>query len=710
VKAQSPRKESSLPTDRTVQAYRENMNQAQLDELCINTIRCLAIDAVQKANSGHPGLPMGAAPMAYILWHGFLRHNPLNPDWPNRDRFVLSPGHGCMLLYALLHLTGYDLSLEEIKQFRQWGSKTPGHPEYLLAKGIEATTGNLGQGFANGVGMGIAQKYLAAHFNRPGHEIVDYRIYAIVSDGDLMEGVASEAASLAGHLGLDNLIYMYDNNKISIEGSTDLAFTEDRGKRFEAYGWFVQTLSDGNDLGALESATRTAQMERGRPSLIIVPTHIGFGSPHKQDTAAAHGAPLGEEEVNLTKERLGWPLEPKFYIPEEALTHFRKAIKRGRQVETQWQNQLEAYRKTFPELAVEWDRYVRKELPDRWATKIPSFNLSEGPMATRQASGKVLNSIAPSIPTLVGGSADLAPSTDTLIKGLGDFQRGSYGGRNLHFGVREHGMGAILNGMALSGLLPYGGTFLIFSDYARPAIRFAALMKAHVIFVFTHDSIFLGEDGPTHQPIEHLASLRASPNLMVIRPADANETAVAWRVAIEYKDGPIALALTRQKLPIIDRNMYAPAEGLTRGAYILADAKKQPPEILLIATGSEVAVALEAYEQLIKQGIAARVVSMPSWDLYENQSQSYKDEVLPPEVTARLGIEAASPFGWERYIGPKGAMIGMRRFGASAPYKVLAEKFGFTAENVVRHAHELLGGKLPLGFANGEEPIAQRPT
>ena len=679
-----------MPADRAVQALRENINQAQLDELCINTIRCLAIDAVQKANSGHPGLPMGAAPMAYVLWKEFLRHNPLNPDWPNRDRFILSPGHGCMLLYALLHLTGYDLSLEEIKQFRQWGSKTPGHPEHLLVKGIEATTGNLGQGFANGVGMGIAQKYLATHFNRPGYEIVDYRIYAIVSDGDLMEGVASEAASLAGHLGLDNLIYLYDNNKISIEGSTDLAFTEDRGKRFEAYGWFVQTLEDGIDLAAIDNAIRVAQGERGQPSLIIVPTHIGFGSPHKQDTAAAHGAPLGEEEANLTKQRLGWPPEPKFFIPEEALTHFREAIERGKHDEARWQNLLEKYREAFPDLAAEWDRTAHGELPRGWSAKVPAFSTSEGPMATRQASGRVLNCIVPSLPTLIGGSADLAPSTDTLVKGSSDFKRGNYGGRNLHFGVREHAMGAILNGMALSGLLPYGGTFLIFSDYARPAIRFAALMRAHVIFVFTHDSIFLGEDGPTHQPIEHLAALRAIPNLMLVRPADANETAVAWRVAIEHEEGPIALALTRQKLPIIDRNKYAPAEGLSRGAYILAEAKRQPPKILLIGTGSEVSLALEAYEQLTNQGIEARVVSMPSWDLFEKQSQSYKDEVLPPKVTCRLAIEAASPFGWERYIGSKGAMIGMRRFGASAPYKVLAEKFGFTAENVVRQVHELL--------------------
>ncbi len=664
---------------------------SKLDQLCINTIRCLAMDAVQKANSGHPGLPMGAAAMAYVLWTRFLRHNPRNPRWPNRDRFVLSAGHGCMLLYSLLHLTGYDLSLEEIKQFRQWGSKTPGHPEHLLAEGIETTTGPLGQGFANGVGMAIAQKYLAARFNRPGHEVVDYKIYAIVSDGDLMEGVASEAASLAGHLGLDNLIYFYDNNHISIEGSTDLAFTEDRGKRFEAYGWFVQDLPDGNDLDAVDRAIRAAQAERGRPSLIIARTHIAYGSPNKQDTAGAHGSPLGEEEVNLTKQNLGWPLEPKFFIPEEALEHFRKANDRGARADAEWQKRLEAYRREFPDLAKEWDGFVRGELPEGWKSKIPVFKPSDGPLATRQASGKVLNAIAPGLPTLIGGSADLAPSTDTLLKGVPDFQKGSYSGRNLRFGVREHGMGGILNGMALSGLVPYGATFLIFSDYTRPTIRLAALMEVRSIFVFTHDSVFLGEDGPTHQPIEHLPALRAIPNLCLIRPADANETAVAWRVAIERRGGPVALALTRQALPVIDREKFASAEGLARGAYVIAREKGNSPEIILIASGSEVALALEAYEKLSAEGVSARVVSMPSWDLFEKQPPAYKDEVLPPSVTARLAIEAASPFGWDRYVGPRGAVIGMTRFGASAPYKVLAEKLGFTAASIVRQARDLLG-------------------
>ena len=672
-------------------ARKQSLSQAELDQLCINTIRFLSIDGVQKANSGHPGMPMGAAPMAYVLWTRFLKHHPRKPRWPNRDRFVLSAGHGSMLLYSLLHLAGYDLSLDDLQQFRQWGSKTPGHPEYLLAAGIESTTGPLGQGFGMGVGMAIAQKYLAAHFNRPGHELVDYKIYALVSDGDLMEGVASEAASLAGHLGLDNLIYLYDDNRISIEGSTDLAFTEDRGKRFEAYGWFVQSLPDGNDLVAVEQALRSAQAEKARPSLIMARTHIGFGSPNKQDTAEVHGAPLGEEEVKLTKQNLGWPLEPKFYIPEEALGHFRKALERGAQAEAQWQAVLAAYRRAFPELAAEWDRYVNGELPEGWKDKLPTFSSADKPLATRQASGKVLNAIALLLPTLLGGSADLAPSTNTLIKDAGDFSKGNYGARNFHFGVREHGMGSILNGMALSGLIPYGATFFVFSDYLRPALRLAALMEVHSIFVFTHDSIFLGEDGPTHQPIEQLPALRAIPNLSVIRPADANETTVAWRVAIEHRGGPVALCLTRQTLPIIDRAKYGPAEGLARGAYVLADCKGKAPEIILIASGSEVASVLEAYEKLSAEGVAARLVSMPCWDLFEKQPQAYRDEVLPPGVTARLGVEAASPFGWERYVGQKGAVIGINRFGASAPYKVLAEKFGFTAANIMKCAHELLG-------------------
>ena len=664
----------------------------QLDQLCINTIRFLAVDAVQKANSGHPGLPMGAAPMAYLLWTRFLRYNPHNPHWPNRDRFVLSAGHGSMLLYSLLYLTGYDLPLSELQQFRQWGSRTPGHPEYGLTAGVETTTGPLGQGFGNGVGMAIAQKYLAAHFNRPGHEIVNYKIYGIVSDGDLMEGVASEAASLAGHLGLNNLIYFYDDNHISIEGSTHLAFTEDRGARFEAYGWFVQRLANGNDLEDIDEAIRAAQAEKERPSVIMIRTHIGYGSPNKQDTAEAHGAALGVEEVKLTKQNLGWPLEPNFYVPEEALAHFRQAIKRGETVEAEWQGRLEEYRQAYPELAAEWDRFAARQLPEGWTARLPTFSWTEKPMATRQASGKVLNALSPVLPTLLGGSADLAPSTDTLIKGEKDFGRGEYGARNFHFGVREHGMGSILNGMALTGLIPYGATFFIFSDYLRPSLRLAALMKAHSIFVFTHDSIFLGEDGPTHEPIEHLAALRAIPHLSLIRPADANETSVAWRVAIEQREGPVALCLTRQTLPIIDRSKYAAAEGLAKGAYVLAEANGKS-ELILIASGSEVAPALEAYQKLTDEGVPVRLVSMPSWDLFEKQPQSYRDEVFPPSVTARLAIEAATPFGWERYVGGKGEVIGINRFGASAPLKVLLEKFGFNAANIVEHAHKLLGAK-----------------
>jgi transketolase len=672
------------------QPQKTNLSAAELDQLSINTLRCLAIDAVEKAKSGHPGLPMGAAPMAYVLWKRFLRHSPHHPRWPNRDRFILSAGHGCMLLYGLLYLTGYDLSLDDLKQFRQWGSKTPGHPEHRLVEGIETTTGPLGQGFGNGVGMGIAQRYLATYFNRPGHEILDYKIYALVSDGDLMEGVASEAASLAGHLRLSNLIYMYDDNHITIEGSTELAFAEDRAKRFEAYGWFVQKVADGNDLEAVDRALRAAQSERERPSIIMCRTHIGYGSPNKQDTAEAHGSPLGAEEVKLTKQNLGWPLEPTFYVPEEARANFRQAIDQGAEMEAAWEGRLAAYRKAYPDLAAELDRFLRGELPGGWQSKLPVFKPSDGPLATRQASGKTLNAIARSLPFLIGGAADLAPSTDTLIKGAPAFEAGSYGGRNFHFGVREHGMGSTLNGMALSGLIPYGATFMIFSDYCRPAIRLAALMEVHTIFVFTHDSIFLGEDGPTHQPIEHLPALRAIPHLSLIRPGDANETAVAWRVAIEHQGGPVALILTRQKLPVIDRDQYASAEGLARGAYILAGSKDETPEVLLIASGSEVSVALGAHERLRAEGIKSRAVSMPSWDLFEKQPPSYRDEVLPPGVTARLAIEAASPFGWERYVGPKGAVIGMTHFGASAPYQVLAEKFGFTPEQVVRRARELL--------------------
>ena len=663
-----------------------------LDQLCINTIRTLAMDAVQKANSGHPGLPMGAAAMAYVLWRRFLKHHPTNPSWPNRDRFILSAGHGCMLLYSLLHLTGYDLPLDELKRFRQWGSRTPGHSEHGLTPGVETTTGPLGQGFGNGVGMAIAERFLANHFNRPGYRIVDHYVYAIVSDGDLMEGVSSEAASLAGHLGLGKIIYLYDDNRITIDGSTSLAFTENVGQRFEAYGWHVQRV-DGNDLKEVEAALSAAQAATERPSLIIARTHIAYGSPNKQDTAEAHGAPLGEEEIKLTKRALGWPLEPAFYIPDEALAHFREALQRGRAWEAQWQAQFDAYAATHPELAAEWRTVMNGRLPEGWADKIPTFTPGGGSMATREASGKVLNAIAPHLPTLIGGSADLTPSNNTYLKGYGDFQRDNVGARNLHFGVREHAMGSILNGMALhGGVIPYGGTFLIFSDYMRPAIRLAALSHIHVIYVFTHDSIGLGEDGPTHEPIEHLASLRAMPNLTVIRPADANETAVAWRVALEHRGGPVALALTRQKLPVLDRTTLASADLLRRGAYVLTDAGSGQPDIILIATGSEVQLALEARQRLAARGIGARVVSMPSWELFEQQPDSYRDEVLPPSVTARLAIEAASPQGWHRYVGTMGAVIGMTRYGASAPYHVLMEQFGFTADNVTSRALALLAG------------------
>ena len=664
--------------------------RTDLDQLCINTIRTLAMDAIQRARSGHPGMPMGAADMAYVLWTRFLRHNPANPLWPDRDRFVLSAGHGSMLLYSLLHLTGYDLPLEELMNFRQWGSRTPGHPEYGLTPGVETTTGPLGQGFANGVGMAIAEAYLAARFNRPGHKIVDHYTYAIVSDGDLMEGIASEAASLAGHLRLGKLIYLYDDNRVSIEGSTDLAFTEDRGQRFQAYGWHVQRV-DGYDLEAIAAAIRAAQRDP-RPSLIMARTHLAYGSPHKQNDAKAHGAPLGEEEVRLTKENLGWPTEPPFFIPEEALARFRQALERGRAWEAEWRARFDAYAAEYPDLAEEWRMAMAGELPPGWDAALPVFKPEDGPMATRAASGKVLNAIAPRLPTLIGGSADLAPSTKTYLEGLGDFGAEDRLGRNLHFGVREHAMGGILNGMALhGGVIPFGGTFLVFSDYMRPSIRMAAMMGLHVIYVFSHDSLWIGEDGPTHQPVEQLAALRAIPNLTVIRPADANETVVAWRVALEQRSGPVALILSRQSLPILDRTSLAPAEGLVRGAYVLAEAEGGRPDLILIATGSEVHLALEAQKLLAERGVRARVVNMPSWELFDRQPESYRRAVLPPEVTARLAIEAGVSQGWHRYVGPAGDVLGIERFGASAPYKVLQEKFGFTAEDVAQRALALLG-------------------
>ena len=663
----------------------------KLDELCINTIRMLSADCVQKANSGHPGMPMGAAPMAYVLWTKFLRHNPRNPGWPDRDRFILSAGHGSMLLYSLLYLTGYDLTLEDLKNFRQWGSKTPGHPEYGITPGVETTTGPLGQGFANGVGMAIAERHLAAIFNQPEAEIIDHYTYAIVSDGDLMEGVSHEAASLAGHLRLGKLIYLYDDNRISIEGSTDITFTEDRCARFEAYGWHVQTVENGNDLEAIAKAIQNAKEETDRPSLIAVRTHIGFGSPGKQDDPSAHGEPLGAEEILKTKENLGWPKEPSFYVPQEVLDHFRQAVSRGMELENQWQQKFGVYERTHPELARKFTAWMKNDLPSDWEKEIPSFNPDPKGIATRGASGTVLNALAGKIENLVGGSADLGPSNKTLIKSSHDFQAGAYDGRNLRFGVREHAMGAILNGMALhGGIIPYGGTFLIFSDYMRPSIRLAALMGLKVIYVFTHDSIGLGEDGPTHQPIEQLATLRAIPNLTVVRPADANETAVAWKVALRT-EGPVALTLTRQAVPTLSRTEYAHAQGLEKGAYILNQWGDGVPELIIIGTGSEVHIALEGAKLLADKGIKVRVVSMPSWELFDRQPEDYKEEVLPTSAKARIAIEAATTYGWHKYVGDRGKIIGIDRFGASAPYKTLYEKFGLTPDRIVHEALILIG-------------------
>lgn len=659
------------------------------DELCINTIRTLAMDAVQKANSGHPGMPMGAALMAYVLWDRFLHHNPANPRWPNRDRFILSPGHGCMLHYALLHLTGYDLPMEQLKQFRQAGSITPGHPEYGVTPGVECTTGPLGQGFANGVGMAIAQKVLGAHFNRPPYTIVDYQIYAIVSDGDLMEGVTSEAASLAGHLGLGNLIYLYDDNHISIEGDTALAFTESVDERFAAYRWHVQRV-DGNDIEAVHRAIEAAREEKERPSIICCRTHIAFGSPHKQDTAGAHGSPLGADEVKLTKRNLGWPEEAQFLVPPEVLTHFREATRRGQALEAEWKSTLDRYARDYPEMAAQWNHIQEGGLPAGWEKSLPTFGVSAGSLATREASGKVLNAIAPVIPWLLGGSGDLAPSTETLLKGYADFEKGSYQGRNFHFGVREHAMGAITNGIALSGLISFSATFLQFSDYMRPPIRLAAFSEYPSIFVFTHDSLGLGEDGPTHQPVEHLAALRAIPHLTLIRPADGDETAQAWKCALENRKSPTVLVFTRQKLPPIDRAKYAPATGLLKGAYILAEAEGGEPDIILIATGSEVSLAVDSRLELAKNGIRARVVSMPSWELFEGQSQAYRDSVLPPAVKSRLAIEMAGPMGWQKWLGDAGDMICVDGYGISAPLKAILETFGFTVDNVVTRARKLV--------------------
>ena len=648
-----------------------------LDQLCINTIRTLAIDGVQKANSGHPGMPMGMADAAYVLWTQFLKHNPANPRWPDRDRFVLSAGHGSMLLYSLLHLTGYDLPMEQLQQFRQWGSHTPGHPEYGDTPGVETTTGPLGQGFANGVGFALAEQMLAAEFNRPGFPIVNHHTYAIVSDGDLMEGVSHEAASIAGHLGLGKLIYLYDDNQITIEGDTALTYGDDAGQRFQAYGWHVQSV-DGHDRAAVADAIRQAQAETARPSIIICRTHIGYGSPNKQDTAASHGEPLGVDEVRLTKEALGWPADAEFFVPDEALARFREALNQGAGAQGEWQALFERYGAAYPDLAAEWKRRMAGELPGDWAGSLPHFGPEDGPIATRAAGGKIMAAIAPALPELVGGSADLHPSTKTYLTAYPAVKRGEYGARNLHFGIREHAMGAILNGMALhGGFRPYGSTFLVFSDYMRPSVRLAALMGLPVIYVFTHDSVFVGEDGPTHQPVEHAASLRIIPGLTVIRPADANETAAAWRATVEHRDGPVALLLSRQKLPILQG---VDAQGVARGGYVIADAPD--PQVILIASGSEVEQALGAREILAGKSISARVVSMPSWELFESQPQAYRDSVLPPDHAARVAIEAGVPTGWDRYVGTEGEIIALNRFGASAPYSVLAQEWGFTADAI----------------------------
>ncbi len=677
----------------------------ELDQQCINTIRFLSVDMVQKANSGHPGLPLGAASMAYVLWNRHLKYNPRNPDWVDRDRFVLSAGHGSALLYSLLHLTGYDLSLDDIKQFRQWGSKAPGHPERGHTAGVEVTTGPLGQGFANAVGLAIGEAQLAARYNRPEHAIIDHHTFAIVSDGDLMEGVAAEAASLAGHLKLGKLICLYDDNYVTLAAGTDITFSENRAQRFAAYGWHTVMVEDGNDLLAIDAALQAARAESDRPSLILVRTHIGFGSP-EQDSFKAHGSPLGADNVRKTKQKLGWPTEPDFLIPDAALKHLRTAVDLGDKNEAAWNKNVDAYAQAFPELHEELQYRLRGELPPGWDADIPVFAADAKGLATREASGKIMNAIAPKLHALSGGSADLDPSTKTALKDLGDFnpppaqnddQQGSdgggwsYAGRNLHFGVREHAMGAIVNGLAAhGGFIPYGATFLIFSDYMRPPLRLAALMGLHVVHVFTHDSLALGEDGPTHQPVEQLASLRAIPNLIVIRPADANETAVAWRVALETRAQPVLLVLTRQELPTLDRTRYASADGVRRGAYVLSDAANGAPDLILIASGSEVGLIVAAAERLQKEGHAVRCVSMPSWELFDALPQAERDAILPPAINARLAVELGIAQGWHRYVGDRGAVISVEKFGASAPAEILLREYGFTVDKVCESARVLL--------------------
>jgi len=678
--------------------------QEEFQKKLINTIRFLAADAIQQANSGHPGLPMGTAPSAFTIWTRHLRHNPANPSWPNRDRFILSGGHGSMLLYALLYLTGYDLSLEEIKNFRQWGSRTPGHPEFGLTPGVETTTGPLGQGFANGVGMAIAEAHLAKVYNRPGFDVINYYIYGIVTDGDLMEGVASEAASLAGTLRLGKLIYLYDDNHISIEGPTELAFTEDSAKRFEAYGWHVQSVPDGLDVEAIDRAISAAKQDP-RPSLICVRNIIGYGLPTKAGKASSHGEPPGEAELAGAKDALGWPQEPRFYVPEDALAFYRQAQKKGTDLEAAWKLKWAAYSQAYPELAAELECRLNGQLPSGWEENLPEFPADAKGMATRVSSGKVLNALAPKLPELFGGSADLAPSTKTWIDSSKAFfpalkpsEEDSYEGRNVHFGVREHGMGAIINGLAYNGgFIPFGSTFLVFSDYMRPAIRISALSHLGSVWVFTHDSIGVGEDGPTHQPVEQLAALRCIPNLVTLRPADANEVAQAWKIAIENRHRPTALVLTRQNLPTLDRSQFASAEGVQRGAYVLADLGGGQPEAILMASGSEVSLIIEAGQRLVALGRSVRLVSFPSWELFTEQDQAYQDSVLLPEVCARVAVEAGVAQGWRQWVGEQGRILAIDRFGASAPGEVVFKMFGFTPERVVELALEALAASQPVG-------------
>ncbi len=661
---------------------------SSIDELCINTIRTLSMDAVERAGSGHPGTPMALAPVVYLLFTRFMKHNPKDPNWPDRDRFILSCGHASMLLYSILYLTGYGVDLEDIKNFRQWGSKTPGHPEYGETPGVETTTGPLGQGCGNSVGMAMAEAYLAAMFNRE-EKIVDHTTYVLCSDGDMMEGVSQEAASLAGHLKLGKLIWIYDDNRITIEGDTALTFTEDIVKRFEAYGWHTQRVDDVNDLRALSRAIEGARDERERPSLIVVRSSIAYGAPGKEGTPSAHGEPLGEEEVRGAKKFYGWPVDRPFYVPDEVLEHCRRVVERGERLQRSWEERFKRWARKYPDLAVEWERLVRRDLPKDWEGSVPTFPRDGKGMATRVASGKVLNAIAPHLPELIGGSADLAPSTKTVIEGGGDFGAGNYRGRNIHFGVREHAMGAIANGMALhGGIIPYTSTFLVFSDYMRPSIRLAAMMKAKVIYIFSHDSIAIGEDGPTHQPVEQLMSLRAIPGLVVIRPADANETAEAWRIALK-ETGPVAILLTRQAVPVLDPKRYPIRDGVRRGAYILLEPERERPDIVLLGTGSEVHLLLEAAKALRERGVAPRVVSMPSWELFEREDRDYKTKVLPAQVP-KLAVEAGIRKGWREYIGEGGDVIGLDRFGASAPWKVVYGKLGFTVDHVVERAMALL--------------------